>query len=359
MKHYYNEFDKHAAAWLRELMKAGLIPQGDVDERSIREVQPEDLVGYVQCHFFAGIGGWPLALRHAGWPEDRECWTGSCPCQPFSAAGKRKGTADDRHLWPEFQRLIAKRRPAICFGEQVASADGRKWLGGVRLDLEALDYAVGAADLCAAGAGEEAQGWILRGNLLGRERIVLSAPHIRQRIWWLADSDGGFAGDGHLQPGGKHRQQLENSVACGVADAGQRAAWRETVTGGVPSADRGKGGGQAAGEPPGHCLAGDGWVGHSDGDGWRQGGLPSPDGASAGRERPATLGGDGGAAGFWSAFDVLPCRDGKARRVESGTFPLAHGIPGRVGLLRGYGNAINPYVAAEFIGAYLEVKEGM
>jgi DNA (cytosine-5)-methyltransferase 1 len=45
------------------------------------------------------------------------------------------------------------------------------------------------------------------------------------------------------------------------------------------------------------------------------------------------------------------CRDGKARRVESGTFPLADGISGRVGLLRGYGNAIVPQLAAEFINA--------
>jgi DNA (cytosine-5)-methyltransferase 1 len=53
----------------------------------------------------------------------------------------------------------------------------------------------------------------------------------------------------------------------------------------------------------------------------------------------------------WAGFDVIQCRDGKARRVESGTFPLADGISGRVGLLRGYGNAIVPQLAAEFINA--------
>lgn len=84
--HYYNEIDPFAAQWLRNLIAAGHLPAGDVDERSIVDVRPDDLKGYVQCHFFAGIGGWPLALRMAGWPDDREVWTGSCPCQPAVGA---------------------------------------------------------------------------------------------------------------------------------------------------------------------------------------------------------------------------------------------------------------------------------
>ena len=58
--------------------------------------------------------------------------------------------------------------------------------------------------------------------------------------------------------------------------------------------------------------------------------------------------------GFWSDADWLGCRDGKFRPVEPGTFPLANGIPARVGRLRGYGNAIVPKVAAEFIKAFME-----
>lgn len=167
MSAYYNEIEPYAAQWLRNLIAEGLIPDGVVDERSIVDVQPEDLKDFTQCHFFAGIAGWAYALRLAGWPDDKPVWTGSCPCQPFSIAGKHKGNADERHLWPEFNRLIAKCRPAITFGEQVASKDGRKWLTGVRFDLENLGYAVGAADLCAAGAG---------------------APHVRQRLFWVADA---------------------------------------------------------------------------------------------------------------------------------------------------------------------------
>ena len=164
---YYNEIDLYCAEWLRNLIKAGYIPDGEVDTRSIEDVCGDDLKEYGQCHFFAGIGGWPYAARLAGISDDEPIWTGSCPCQPLSSAGQRKGHADERHLWPAFHALIAERRPAKVFGEQVASRLGREWLAGVRADLEHLGYAVGAADLPAAGLG---------------------APHIRQRLWWMANS---------------------------------------------------------------------------------------------------------------------------------------------------------------------------
>ncbi len=165
MTAYYNENDPKAAAWLRELMKADLIVAGDVDERSIEDVTPMDVAGYDQCHFFTGIGGWSYALRLAGWEDTRRVWTGSCPCQPFSAAGKGGGFSDERHLWPSWFYLIVECRPAILFGEQVASKAGLKWFDLVSTDLEAAGYASGAGDLCAAGVG---------------------APHIRQRLYFVA-----------------------------------------------------------------------------------------------------------------------------------------------------------------------------
>ena len=163
---YYNEIDSYAAQWLRNLIAARLIAPGDVDERSIVEVKPDDIYGYTQCHFFAGIGVWSHALRLAGWPDSRPAWTGSCPCQPFSGAGKGNGAADPRHLWPAWFKLIRECRPVVCFGEQVASSDGLAWLDLVHADMEAAGYAVGTLDLCAAGAG---------------------APHIRQRLYFVAN----------------------------------------------------------------------------------------------------------------------------------------------------------------------------
>ena len=151
MTAYYNEIDPFAAQWLRNLIAAGHIAPGDVDERSIAEVSADDLRGYVQCHFFAGIGVWSHALRRAGWEDDRPVWTGSCPCQPFSAAGKQGGFDDARHLWPVWYDLIAECRPPVVVGEQVASA--LDWLDLVQADMETADYAFGSSDLCAAGFG--------------------------------------------------------------------------------------------------------------------------------------------------------------------------------------------------------------
>ena len=162
---YYNENNPYCVEWLRELIDQGLIPPGEVDPRSIQDVEPSDLKGFVQCHFFVGIAGWSVALHLAGWPEDVPVWTGSCPCQPFSVAGKQKKHADERHLWPAFYRLINECRPTAIFGEQVSGKSGLEWLADVRLDLEQSGYAVGGADLAAAGAG---------------------ALHTRQRLFWLA-----------------------------------------------------------------------------------------------------------------------------------------------------------------------------
>ncbi|WP_244441944.1 DNA cytosine methyltransferase [Bradyrhizobium diazoefficiens] len=150
---YYNEHDGDAAGWLERLMSAGAIPPGDVDRRDVRDVRPVDLEGYAQCHFFAGIGGWPRALRSVGWRDDRPVWTASLPCQGFSRAGKQRGFADERHLWPAFERLVAECRPSTLLGEQ--SGDAADWIELVRGDMEALDYAMGTLPFEAACAGAE------------------------------------------------------------------------------------------------------------------------------------------------------------------------------------------------------------
>lgn len=300
---YYNEWDKGAAAWLRELINNKLIPYGYVDERSITEVTPSDLEGFTQCHFFAGIGGWPLALQLAGVPESTRLWTGSPPCQPFSVAGQSRGFDDERHLAPAFLRLIRECKPELLFGEQVAAAIGKHWLDFVFLNLEEKDYTCGAAVLPACSVG---------------------APHKRERLFFGAHRlahTSSFSDNkrSYNVEHGRQNQTEQTRVGSGVncvANTDSERLQRER--------------------------------GDSDSQGWegqdiRQAGLCYGTGDKDCHEN----------YGFWSDADWLGCRDGKFRPVESGTFPLANGIPARVGRLRGYGNAIVPQVAAEFVKAFM------
>jgi DNA (cytosine-5)-methyltransferase 1 len=265
--------------------------------------------GGISVNFFAGITGWSYALQLAGWPDDREVWTGSCPCQPLSSAGQRKGHADERHLWPAFYNLIAECRPATIFGEQVASKDGREWLAGVRADLEAIGYAVGAANLCAAGAG---------------------APHIRQRLFWVADA-------AQQRQSSSERSGIgENSVGrtVGVIDREQPPRKRA---------------GERRHDEPQRAA--------SKRDGGATGGLG--DAAEFGQRAAGRDYGVWAAerrSSFWTDAEWLPCLDGKARRAQPGIQPLAHGVSARVGKLRAAGNAIVPQVAAEFVTAFMECR---
>ena len=309
---YYNEIDKTAVAWLRNLIGAGLLPKGDVDERSITDVQASELKGYTQCHFFAGIGGWTLALALAGWPSTRPVWTGSCPCQPFSTAGRGAGTDDPRHLWPQFQRLIEECRPPVVVGEQVASKSGRAWLSRVRTDLEALAFGVGAAELCSASIG---------------------APHIRQRLYWVAHSISepvraeprGVGGTTAAEPSQGVQRQRAGSYA---GHSGTPSGVADTQRSGLMDATTHNGEHVAEGRPQ--------WDAPLDQREPSQG---------RGHESP------------WADYITIPCLDGKERRVEPRIRPLADGVPGRVGQLRAYGNAIVPQVAKEFIMAYMEVTD--
>ena len=154
MTAFYNEIDLACGAVLNELISTGVIAPGIVESRSIKEVNPDDIRSYTQAHFFAGGGLWSVAARLAGWPDTRSLWTASCPCQPFSQAGKQRGVADERHLWPDLFRLVRDVRPPVLVGEQVAGSAGYGWLDGVRTDLEGEGYACRAVDIpaCAVDA---------------------------------------------------------------------------------------------------------------------------------------------------------------------------------------------------------------
>ena len=395
MTAFYNEIDPYAAAWLRNLIAAGHIAPGVVDERSIEDINPEELLGYTQCHFFAGVGVWSYALRCAGWPDDQPVWTGSCPCQPFSAAGKGAGADDLRHLWPAWHHLIAAVQPPVVFGEQVEAAIRHGWLDLVQADLEGIGYAFGAAGLPAAGVG---------------------APHIRQRLWFVAESEGfgrerqqdqrpagilgqafcaselrlesgthsaasgllaqptqqqqhgarsgGAAGRPEHPDGGAtrsvahhhHHQGLEGRERAGERTGIQCPAVERSGEVGRVAHDSQGGFGidRSASRSSGHVALGQpvGVLGEPDGTGSQPGGAATEAARYGGSTFPASGLGD-----HWSSCDWIPCRDGKWRPVEPGTFPLAHGAPSRVGRLRAYGNAIVAPCAEAFIRSAVEAFE--
>ena len=436
----YNELDSYACAWLRNLVAAEAIAPGEIVEEDIQKLEPDLVRDAMQFHAFAGIGVWSYALRLAGWPDDVPVWTGSCPCQPFSVAGRRKGTKDVRHLWPDWLTLIEQCRPPVVFGEQVASPAGRVWLANVQTDLEALGYTFGAADLCAAGVG---------------------APHIRQRLYFVGISDsllpeqferlwarpgeaegletyrelagsgeaGGMAfaecskrGPGELADE-RDREDARRDEAAGGARARREAglvafshsdgspvfeaarvhdqgAQRDDVVGCGGSGvlgDAQVGGGRAHEREPGQGRESQGQaggpgvsdeLGNADDEGLPPREREGLRGARGWEEGRAAVqpGSSPGTGGFWTDAEWLLCKDGKARPVEPGTFPLVDGTspdmgslrpgevspfrvikdpktgesigqsPWRIGMLKGYGNAIVAQAAAVFIQT---VKEAL
>jgi len=324
MKAYYNEHDQKAAAWLRQLINNGDITPGEVDERSIIDVKPDDLLGFDRCHFFAGIGTWDYCLNQAGW-GDRPVWTASLPCQPFSAAGKGLGKDVERHLLPHFLELVRECKPHTIIGEQVEAAIRHGWLDDLQASMEAEGYAVGHCVLGAHSVG---------------------APHIRQRLYWLADSN----------TIGREQQPNERSAELFGSAIQQAYQWKQSSY--IRSTFSGMGDntyhdGRSAskiersdGKELQNCQA-------------RTYSTIEPKGTSTS-----------------SSLSWIYCRDNKYRPVKPGIQPLAHGItkgmvyssdPGapidandtqeaRAIRLKGYGNAIQAQTAIAFISAYMAIK---
>lgn len=336
----YNEIDPFAAQWLRNLIAAGHIANGVVDERSVEDLDPEYLRRFVQVHLFAGIGVWSAALRRAGWSDDRPIWTMSCPCQPFSAAGKGDGFADERHLWPAAFHLVSQCRPSKIVGEQVASKAVDPWIDLVHADLEALGYAFGSVPFPSAGVG---------------------APHIRDRNYWagrLADlHSNGREARGAVRPLCQEPDVEHGGTISGMADTrlsgdrcqgGSAHHWQQETNG---PANRACG-----------CSCSPGGMEDADVRLTEQftGQRPRPGEAPGGRSCGQSVGrgelaqsqsAAGPTNGIWAAADWLLCRDGKWRPVEPATFPLADArtYRNRVAELRGAGNAINIEAARAWI----------
>ena len=173
-------------------------------------------IGYIPCctqpfrhgSLFSGIGGFDLAAQWMGWDNVFHCewndfgqrvlkhyWpnaesfgditktdftkyhgtidiiSGGFPCQPYSAAGKRLGKEDDRHLWPEMLRAIREISPRYVVGENVRGLTN--WNGGMVFDEVQADL--------------EAEGYQVTPFLL--PACAVGAPHRRDRVWFVAYRD--------------------------------------------------------------------------------------------------------------------------------------------------------------------------
>lgn len=260
---FYNDFDPSASRWLDNLQRNNKIPKGVVSSMSITDI--DEVGDYQYAHFFAGIGGWPLALQLAQLETDLKVWSGSCPCQPYSVAGKQKGTNDERDLWPVFNRLINKERPDLIFGEQVASAIRHGWLDRLTCDLEDDGYLVLSA--------------VLSANLLG-------APHERRRLFW-----GAIKQDLLENP-----NSFRHTRWCSLGDFSWCSGYLQE-----------------------HC-----------------------------KERLSS------SKSFWENGEWTEGTEGQRLLLEPRSFPLCNGVPYRLELLRGYGNAIVPQLGALFITSFLD-----
>ncbi len=377
MPSFYNDNERYCVSWLENLITMKLLPEGEVNSTSIEEIDPNATRGFTQCHFFAGLGGWPYALRLAGWPEDRPIWTGSCPCQPFSVAGKRKGMADERHLWPHFFRLIRACRPPVVMGEQVSGKAGYGWLDGVRSDLEKEGYTCWAVDIPAAS---------------------VDSPQKRNRIYWVAEPNDAERGADSTRRNKLYRRETGWDKGNNIAEIDSESANRMVHCPEQPERE------------PEHQIGAESW-----GDAWVDAGgtggrfsrlahgqfkrleigqVPTEQRGDVSEQRqtiePDGFGTDGlvynqgvgrGEGGsehelwsggsaltsassqscpsFWNDWELIgPDDKGFYRRIKPGVRLLADGVPSRVGKLRALGNSICPQIAAEVIRAYMDIGKG-
>ena len=176
------------------------------------------------------------------------------PVSRFRAQDSEKAMPINDISWPAFHNLISECQPSTIFGEQVASKDGREWFSAVRADLERSGYACGCADLAAASVG---------------------APHIRQRLFWVADTE---SGEAHSTAAGRLLSELADGGGLGDSERDDGAYTRAGDRSGSSGTTEGT---RASGQPGG-----------SD----------------------------------WNDIELIPCADGKTRVTQPGLRPLAHGV---------------------------------
>jgi len=256
---------------------------------------------------------------------DCDILTAGYPCQPFSVAGKQKGTEDDRHIWPFIFRIVAQKRPTWCVFENVHGHIAMG-LDQVLADLESEGYSTRTFVVPACG---------------------VNAPHKRDRLWIVAHSE--LAYSVSIRRGRRNstrRETGERDVQS--EEQGRSSMGRET---------------EGRGQPRGENVADTTILGS------QEHGHGKPDEFVHVSENVADTSGEGsqgrlsgrsnserqsfvGQSGCSSSTYGQSGEDWWA--VEPNVRRVAHGIPKRVDRIKGLGNAIVPQIAMN-IG--LAIKE--
>lgn len=325
---------------------------------------------------YAGIGGFDLAARWMGWSTawyseiDPACchwmaehfpdakslgdvrlidWTtvepvdlvcGGFPCQPHSQAGKRKGSADERDLWPEFERAIRSLRPRYVLAENVPglfTSDDGHFFGTVLGALAALGYDAEWTCLSAADVG---------------------APHERERVWIVAYPDRRTLGGLHDRRKNRDRAGLVAGAGEEVDDADGRG-WRARAEQSAQRIDGGRQGldhsddGRQRGHDRRHNTQGRRSL-------LTEGRAAMGDAQGAGPQGRRLASREGAPRSPWA--DAVPVRgadritrlvpaDVARHGLESPLCPVAPRLPGRVARLRATGNTVVPEAVYEVFQA--------
>jgi len=386
---YYNDIDPVACAVVEKMIEAALIPDGNVECKSITDIEPEDISDYGAVHMFCGIGLWPLALRQAGWPDPSEgipnsqVWTGSPPCQPFSVASTSKlGFKDERHLSPEFERLIKAINPTTVYFEQVSGASGKTWFSSLQESLKEGYSTTGiSSGACTVGSP------MLRKRIYGvADRLMADRKEIG-RQWWASPSADSERQSRKVLQDGRTKLRLKTGrpgeidrCQRGFTDSSrvgesltQRQEKLQTDNDRRREVERSESPSEVSTYSVGRSDTGRGEEGMDNANNQKsRTGTSVLERGRTDRETQEAQSIDAGSEdgdrptphyhNFWADPDYIYCRDGYYRPIRSGggaesaTFCLLNGYPGRSASLRLLGNGIVVPQAQAFIESHIEAK---
>ena len=250
----YTDISVECCAWLGSRVEEGALPPGDVLLADVRTLTADHLRPYSHVHLFAGIGGFPLGLAWAGWPDGLSVLTGGFPCPDISVAGLGAGlgtkdapTARSGLFWQIVRLLdeLGDDRPDVCICENVGALD-RRGLDTVAASLGEAGYVVPEAyrvGAWAIGAAHQRERWWIVGYRAGAGRADAGPAAVARAAQRcdgcegavLADAVCGWACNAAAGGGGMPRGLAPGTGETVLADARgrglravrERQAWPE------------------------------------------------------------------------------------------------------------------------------------